>query len=189
MPLAHPPGDAQADFGDSAGRDRWRRMQGALPGRRSPAQRRRVCVRRFRPRRRRRSATGTTPRSATSVACRGASSTNNTKLAVARILGDGTRQRTQVFCELQSHVFIRRSLRAAGEGQRQRSRWKGWSGTSAANFFVPIPRVRQLGRVERRLSAQVRRTSRAPVTAAHGDDRGALRPRLRGAVAVTAGPV
>ena len=31
--------------------------------------------------------------------------------------------------------------------------------------------------------------SRAPVTAAHGDDRGALRPRPRGAVAVTAGPV
>ena len=28
----------------SAGRDRWRRMQGARPGRRSPAQRRRVCA-------------------------------------------------------------------------------------------------------------------------------------------------
>ena len=27
---------------------------------------------------------------------------DNTTLAVARILGDGTRQRTQVFCELQS---------------------------------------------------------------------------------------
>jgi transposase len=38
---------------------------------------------------------------------------DNTKLAVARILGDGTRQRTRVFSELQSHYLF-----AAGQGQR-----------------------------------------------------------------------
>ena len=42
VPLAHPPGDAQADFGEALVVDRWRRVQGALSGRRSPAQRRRV---------------------------------------------------------------------------------------------------------------------------------------------------
>src|SRR5271163_534330 len=45
---------------------------------------------------------------------------DNTKLAVARILGDGTRQRTRVFGELQSHYLFRRPLRAARQGQRQR---------------------------------------------------------------------
>ena len=42
VPLAHPPGDAQADFGLSPGGHRRRRMQGALLGRGSAAQRRRV---------------------------------------------------------------------------------------------------------------------------------------------------
>ena len=31
---------------------------------------------------------------------------DNTKIAVARILGDGTRQRTRVFSELQSHYLF-----------------------------------------------------------------------------------
>ena len=44
---------------------------------------------------------------------------DNTTLAVAKILGDGTRQRTQSFSELHSHYVVRRSLRTAGEGQRQ----------------------------------------------------------------------
>ena len=39
---------------------------------------------------------------------------DNTKLAVARILGDGKRQRTRVFTELQSHYL--------GDGKRQRTR-------------------------------------------------------------------
>ena len=118
---------------------------------------------------------------------------DNTKLAVARILGDGTRQRTQVFCELQSHYLFADYLFADRFGRpgkgNDKGKVEGLVGYVRRNFFVPIPRCRQLGRVERRLSAQVRRTSRAPVTAAHGDDRGALRPRPRGAVAVTAGPV
>ena len=42
---------------------------------------------------------------------------DNTKLAVARILGDGTRQRTQVFSELQSHdLFDDRFGRRVGRG-------------------------------------------------------------------------
>ena len=45
---------------------------------------------------------------------------DNTKLAVARILGDGTRQRTQVFSELQSHYLFDDRFGRPGKGQRQR---------------------------------------------------------------------
>ena len=52
---------------------------------------------------------------------------DNTKMAVARILGDGTRQRTRVFSELQSHyLFADRFGRPARATTRARS--KGWSG-------------------------------------------------------------
>ena len=51
------------------------------------------------------------------------------------------------------------------------------------------PTRRQLGRVEPRRGEQVPRAARAPVTAAHRDDRGALRARPPGVVTVAAGPV
>lgn len=41
---------------------------------------------------------------------------DNTKLAVERILGDGTRQRTRIFVNC-SPLSVRRSLRVAGQGQ------------------------------------------------------------------------
>ena len=41
---------------------------------------------------------------------------DNTKLAVARILGDGTRQRTRVFSELQSHYLFEDRFGRPGKG-------------------------------------------------------------------------
>ena len=41
---------------------------------------------------------------------------DNTKLAVARILGDGTRQRTRVFSELQSHYLFADRFGRPGKG-------------------------------------------------------------------------
>ena len=72
-------------------------------------------------------------------------------------------------------LFIRRSLRAAGEGQRQRQGGRAGR-VRPPQLLRADPPVRQLGRVERRLSAQVRRTSRAPVTAAHGRRSGSASP-------------
>jgi transposase len=46
---------------------------------------------------------------------------DNTKLAVARILGDGRRQRTRVFSELQSHYLFADRFGRPGT----RARWKG----------------------------------------------------------------
>jgi len=41
---------------------------------------------------------------------------DNTKLAVAHILGDGTRQRTRVFSELQSHYLFAERFGRPGKG-------------------------------------------------------------------------
>ena len=83
--------------------------------------------------------TGTTRRSGTSVGCRGASVYDNTKLAVARILGDGTRQRTQVFSELQSHYLFDDRFGRPGKGN-DKGKVEGLVGYACRNFFVPIPR-------------------------------------------------
>jgi transposase len=59
---------------------------------------------------------------------------DNTKLAVARILGDGTRRRTRVFSELQSHyLFADRFGDRARVTIRARSR--GWSATRGATLW------------------------------------------------------
>jgi len=59
---------------------------------------------------------------------------DNTKIAVARILGDGKRQRTRVFAELQSHyLFQDRFGRPAKATTRVRSR--GWLASRAATSW------------------------------------------------------
>ena len=56
---------------------------------------------------------------------------DNTKLAVARILGDGTRQRTQVFSELQSHYLFDGRRRFSGCGGSWR---RGWASRARASM-------------------------------------------------------
>ena len=65
---------------------------------------------------------------------------DNTTLAVARILGDGTRQRTQVFSELQSHYLFDARFGRPGKGN-DKGKVEGLVGYARRNFFVPIPRV------------------------------------------------
>ena len=65
---------------------------------------------------------------------------DNTKLAVARILGDGTRQRTQAFSELQSHYLFNDRFGRPGKGN-DKGKVEGLVGYARRNFFVPIPRV------------------------------------------------
>ena len=65
---------------------------------------------------------------------------DNTKLAVARILGDGTRQRTQVFSELQSHYLFDARFGRPGKGN-DKGKVEGLVGYARRNFFVPIPWV------------------------------------------------
>ena len=65
---------------------------------------------------------------------------DNTKLAVARMLGDGTRQRTQVFSELQSHYLFDDRFGRPGKGN-DKGKVEGLVGYARRNFFVPVPRV------------------------------------------------
>ena len=64
---------------------------------------------------------------------------DNTKLAVARILGDGTRQRTQVFSELQSHYLFDDRFGRPGKGN-DKGKVEGLVGYARRNFFVPVSR-------------------------------------------------
>ena len=64
---------------------------------------------------------------------------DNTKLAVARMLGDGTRQRTRVFSELQSHDLFDDRFGRPGKGN-DTGKVEGLVGYARRNFFVPVPR-------------------------------------------------
>jgi transposase len=65
---------------------------------------------------------------------------DNTKLAVARILGDGERKKTQAFCELQSHYLFQERFGRPGKGN-DKGAVEGLVGYARRNFLVPIPRL------------------------------------------------
>jgi transposase len=65
---------------------------------------------------------------------------DNTKLAVARILGDGTRERSHAFAELQSHYLFRDRFGRPGKGN-DKGNVEGLVGYARRNFLVPIPVV------------------------------------------------
>ncbi len=63
---------------------------------------------------------------------------DNTTLAVARILGDGRRKRTRVFSELQSHYLFEDRFGRPGKGN-DKGKVEGLVGYVRRNFLVPIP--------------------------------------------------
>ena len=63
---------------------------------------------------------------------------DNTKLAVARILGDGRRQRTRSFTELQSHHLFEDRFGRPGKGN-DKGKVEGMVGYVRRNFLVPVP--------------------------------------------------
>src|SRR5674476_135389 len=63
---------------------------------------------------------------------------DNTKIAVGRILGDGKRQRTRVFSELQSHYLFTDRFGRPGKGN-DKGKVEGLVGYARRNFLVPIP--------------------------------------------------
>jgi transposase len=64
---------------------------------------------------------------------------DNTKLAVARILGDGTRMKTRAFTELQSHYLFAEKFGRPGKGN-DKGKVEGLVGYARRNFMVPVPR-------------------------------------------------
>src|SRR5579863_9143909 len=65
---------------------------------------------------------------------------DNTTLAVARILGDGQRQKTRAFTELQSHYLFAEKFGRPGKGN-DKGKVENLVGYARRNFMVPIPRA------------------------------------------------
>ena len=63
---------------------------------------------------------------------------DNTRLAVAKILGDGRRKRTRVFSELQSHYLFEDRFGRPGKGN-DKGKVEGLVGYARRNFLVPVP--------------------------------------------------
>ena len=63
---------------------------------------------------------------------------DNTKLAVVQILGDGTRKKTQAFSELQSHYLFEERFGRPGKGN-DKGKVEGLVGYARRNFLVPVP--------------------------------------------------
>jgi len=138
VPLDHPPGDAQADFGEALvvidGVERKAHyLVVDLPHSDD------AFVKAF-------------PAETTEAFCEGHNAAfsyfggvprrivyDNTKPAVARILGDGRRKRTRVFSELQSHYLFEDRFGRPGKGA-DKGKVEGLVGYARRNFFVPIPR-------------------------------------------------
>ena len=138
VPLAHPPGDAQADVGEALvvidGVDRKAHdLVVDLPHRDD------AFVKAL-------------PAETTAAFCDGHHAafhdvggvprrivSDNTTLAVARMLGDGTRQRTRVLSELQSHDVFDDRFGRPGQGT-DKGKVEGLVGYARWNFFVPVPR-------------------------------------------------
>jgi transposase len=80
---------------------------------------------------------------------------DNTKLAVARILGDGTRRRTRIFSELQSHYLFDDRFGRPGKGN-DKGKVEGLIGYARRNFLVPIPRFESFEALNSHLEARCR---------------------------------
>src|SRR6266852_3406411 len=81
---------------------------------------------------------------------------DNTKLAVARILGDGTRQRTRVFSELQSHYLFADRFGRPGQGN-DKGKVEGLVGLIRRNHLVPLPHAASFAALNELLLANCRR--------------------------------
>src|ERR1700681_1228850 len=64
---------------------------------------------------------------------------DNTKLAVAKILGGGERKKTRAFSELQSHYLFEEKFGRPGKGN-DKGKVEGLVGYARRNFMVPRPR-------------------------------------------------
>lgn len=138
VPLAHPPGHAQVDFGEALGEiggvvRKIRYFAMALPHSDG------FFMKAY-------------PAETTEAFCDGHVSAfaffggvplsilyDNTTIAVAKILGDGTRQRTRIFSELQSHYLFADRFGRLGKGN-DKGNVEGMIGFGRRNFLVPMPR-------------------------------------------------
>lgn len=75
---------------------------------------------------------------------------DNTKLAVAKILGDGERRRTQAFTELVSHYLFSDRFGRPGKGN-DKGKVEGLVKFMRANFLTPVPHAPSIEALNERL--------------------------------------
>ena len=78
---------------------------------------------------------------------------DNTRLAVARILGDGTRTRSQMFSALQSHYLFEDKFGRPGKGN-DKGKVEGLVGLVRRRFMVPMPVAADFGALNARFCDQ-----------------------------------
>ena len=78
---------------------------------------------------------------------------DNTKLAVARILGDGTRTKARAFTELQSHYLFAEKFGRPGKGN-DKGKVEGLVSYARQNFLVPVPRAGSWEELNEKLRGQ-----------------------------------
>ena len=81
---------------------------------------------------------------------------DNSKLAVARILGDGKRQRTRAFSELTSHYLFADRFGRPGKGN-DKGKVENLVGYARRNYLVPLPRAATFEELNAQLEARCRR--------------------------------
>ncbi len=81
---------------------------------------------------------------------------DNTRIAVARILGDGKRKRTRVFSELVSHYLFEDRFGRPGKGN-DKGKVEGMVGYTRRNFMVPKPRFANFDDLNDYLAQQCRK--------------------------------
>ncbi len=109
---------------------------------------------------------------------------DNTKIAVARILGDGTRKKTQAFSELQSHYLFQERFGRPGKGN-DKGKVEGLVGYARRNFLVPVPRCASWEELNAHLLEQCRKRRQHTVAGTRANDWRAVRegPRSTAAAA------
>jgi len=80
---------------------------------------------------------------------------DNTKIAAARILGDGKRQRTRAFTELVSHYLFTDRFGRPGKGN-DKGKVEALVKYSRANFLTPVPHADSFEALNARLEAHCR---------------------------------
>jgi len=80
---------------------------------------------------------------------------DNLKIAVARILGDGKRQRTRAFTELVSHYLFQERFGRPGKGN-DKGKVEALVKYSRANFLTPVPHAASFEALNARLEERCR---------------------------------
>ena len=107
---------------------------------------------------------------------------DNTSLAVAKILGDGTRKRSSMFSGLQSHYLFQDRFGRPGKGN-DKGKVEGMVGFTRRNFMVPMPRAASFDDLNAHLAEQchvrqatILRRHAEPIGVRLGSDQAAFAP-------------